>query len=131
LALRLEYRNLRYLIRALSMSRRLPVHVLLSLLLLISQLMAGTHAYTHWPSAPQLAAAAQAAEGNDEASKSLASDHGCGLCLTAANLASALASPSYALFAEGGSHAAAAAPAALAPALPTALAYRSRAPPQA
>lgn len=112
------------------MSRRLPVHVLLSLLLLISQLMAGTHAYTHWPSAPQIAAA-QATGSNDEASKSLASDHGCGLCLTAANLASALASPIYDFLPQGGSYAAAMAPAALAPALPSALAYRSRAPPQA
>jgi hypothetical protein len=74
------------------MKRSLFLRVLLSLLLLVSQQMAVSHAMSHWPGAADKAVQAGA---KHAPSKELAHEAGCAQCFAYAQLASALGSPSY------------------------------------
>ena len=74
------------------MMRRCVVHVLLSLLLLVSQQMAFAHAMSHWTGklgTAHPAALAQTDLGND-LSSSVAQDGSCSQCLAFAQMASAI-----------------------------------------
>lgn len=120
------------------MSRPLMVRLLLSLLLLVSQQLAVSHGYTHWASArpilaEQLAGAddADSQDGGVGASKSLAPDHGCAICLAAAHFGTALTSPSYQFFALECSYATVVPALAVAARLLSFRLYQPRAPPQA
>ena len=76
------------------MMRRCVVHVLLSLLLLVSQQMAFAHAMSHWTGklgTPHAAALVQPNPGND-LSSSVAQDGSCSQCLAFAQMASAIGS---------------------------------------
>lgn len=76
------------------MNRNLFLRVLLSLLLLVSQQSAMSHAVSHWTgSADQTAQVA----GNKGTPNNTADDAGCVQCLTYAQMASAIGSPSYLL----------------------------------
>ena len=76
------------------MMRRRIVHVLLSLLLLVSQQMAFAHALSHWTGKLPAAAAAVAAsvDGDSDLSSSVAQDQSCSQCLAFAQMASAIGS---------------------------------------
>lgn len=77
------------------MMRRRIVHVLLSLLLLVSQQMAFAHAMSHWTgklgSTHALAQLVQA-DGDRDLSSSVAQDRSCFQCLAFAQMASAIGS---------------------------------------
>ena len=77
------------------MMRRRIVHVLLSLLLLVSQQMAFAHAMSHWTgklgTAHAAAALVQAEDGKD-LSSAVAQDRSCFQCLAFAQMASAIGS---------------------------------------
>ena len=77
------------------MMQRRIVHVLLSLLLLVSQQMAFAHAMSHWTGKigathPALAPAEPSAE--NDLSSSVAQDGSCSQCLVFAQMASAIGS---------------------------------------
>lgn len=72
------------------MSSRVIVHLLLSLLLLVSQQLALAHGYTH----VQRLGTGQV-QGRDDGAPPTAADHLCAQCLSADQLAHALAVPSY------------------------------------
>ena len=76
------------------MMRRCVVHVLLSLLLLVSQQMAFAHAMSHWTGKLGTAhsAAQVLAEGENDLSSSVAQDGSCSQCLAFAQMASAIGS---------------------------------------
>ena len=76
------------------MKRSLFLRVLLSLLLLVSQQMAVSHAMSHWTGAADKPAQVQAG-GKHAPSKELAHEAGCAQCFAYAQLASALGSPAY------------------------------------
>jgi hypothetical protein len=120
------------------MSRPLMVRLLLSLLLLVSQQLAVSHGYTHWANARPILAeqlagadAADSQDGGVGASKSLAPDHGCAICLAAAHFGTALTSPPYRFFALECSYAAIAPALAFTVRLLSFSLYQPRAPPQA
>jgi hypothetical protein len=74
------------------MMRRCIAHVLLSLLLLVSQQMAFAHAMSHWTGklgSSHGATLVQLESGND-LSSSVAQDRSCGQCLAFAQMASAI-----------------------------------------
>ena len=72
------------------MIRRSVLHVLLSLVLLLSQQMAMSHALSHWTS--QLGGpVAKQAVGDPELSSAFAQDRSCAQCLGLAQLAAPLA----------------------------------------
>lgn len=77
------------------MMRRRLVHVLLSLLLLVSQQMAFAHAMSHWTgklgTSHAIAALAQA-DTDSDLSSSVAQDRSCFQCLAFAQMASAIGS---------------------------------------
>jgi len=76
------------------MHRRL-VHVLLSLLLLVSQQMAFAHAMSHWSGklgTPHLAFVVDPAGADKDLSSSVAQDQSCSQCLVFAQMASAIGS---------------------------------------
>ena len=72
------------------MMRRCIVHVLLSLLLLVSQQMAFAHAMSHWTG--RLVYAPVSAGEDSELTKALAQDQSCNQCLALAQLATPLGS---------------------------------------
>jgi hypothetical protein len=77
------------------MMRRSVVHVLLSLLLLVSQQMAFAHAMSHWTGklgAPHPAALVIQSEVDRDLSSSVAQDGSCSQCLAFAQMASAIGS---------------------------------------
>lgn len=77
------------------MMRRSILHVLLSLLLLVSQQMAFAHAMSHWTGkiAPAHAAVASIGLGAErDLSSSVAQDGSCSQCLAFAQMASAIGS---------------------------------------
>jgi hypothetical protein len=82
------------------MMRRRIVHVLLSLLLLVSQQMAFAHAMSHWtgklgatrPVAQLVVQAMQSDDGDGDLSSSVAQDRSCFQCLAFAQMASAIGS---------------------------------------
>jgi len=78
------------------MMRRRLVHVLLSLLLLVSQQMAFAHAMSHWTgklgTAHGVAAAAVQADPDSDLSSAVAQDRSCFQCLAFAQMASAIGS---------------------------------------
>lgn len=74
------------------MIRRSISHVLLALLLLISQQMAITHVMSHWTGRIVNGEHAQAVQDEGGLSKSVAQDQSCGQCLAFAQIASAVGS---------------------------------------
>jgi soluble lytic murein transglycosylase-like protein len=77
------------------MMQRRIVHVLLSLLLLVSQQMAFAHAMSHWTGklgSSHPAAALAQASGENDLSSSVAQDQSCSQCLAFAQMASAVGS---------------------------------------
>lgn len=72
------------------MMRRCIVHVLLSLLLLVSQQMAFAHAMSHWTG--RLVYAPVAAGEDRELAKAVAQDQSCNQCLALAQLATPVGS---------------------------------------
>lgn len=69
------------------MSRRIAIRFMLSLLLLLSQQMALSHAISHWAGS---AHSQQAAEEDSSLSAAVAQDDTCDKCLSFANLAGAI-----------------------------------------
>ena len=77
------------------MMRRRIVHVLLSLLLLVSQQMAFAHAMSHWTGklgASHPVASLVQADGDSDLSSAVAQDRSCFQCLAFAQMASAIGS---------------------------------------
>ena len=77
------------------MMRRRSVHVLLSLLLLVSQQMAFAHAMSHWTGqlgTSHAAAALVQADEDSDLSSAVAQDRSCFQCLAFAQMASAIGS---------------------------------------
>jgi hypothetical protein len=74
------------------MTRRSLTHVLLSLLLLLSQQLAMAHVMSHWSA--RLAPAGQLQAGKDDGSlsRAIAQDQSCDQCLAFAQIASAVGS---------------------------------------
>ena len=122
------------------MTRRALIRVMLSLLLLVAQQMALTHALSHWAGSLDGAAHAlwsvdDADEDEDEdyssLSRSTAQDQTCHQCLAFAQLASVLSNtPPYFAAADAGFFAAAS-HVARPGCVHTACGFRSRAPPDA
>jgi hypothetical protein len=86
------------------MNRRSILRVLLSLLLLMSQQMAISHAMTHWAGSRDGAAQLHKASGqHDErgVSAAFAQDQTCEQCLAFAQIASAVGSPARTFAADG------------------------------
>ncbi|MES2298176.1 MAG: hypothetical protein V4582_14115 [Pseudomonadota bacterium] len=107
------------------MTRRAIVHVLLSLLLLVSQQMALSHAMAHW-SARQ--SGAQLSQGS-QLGKALAQDQACEQCLAFAQLAGAVGSPARSFACDTNPSLKIAACAPESERRRTVCAFRSRAPP--
>lgn len=110
------------------MNRRSIIRVLLSLVLLVSQQMAFTHAISHWA----VSSNASASPRNDGAGKKAAAhDQNCVQCFAFAQLASAVGSPfrTFPAIEAASSHQTA--PATPADCLRTICVFQSRAPPQA
>jgi hypothetical protein len=76
----------------IAMIRRRLVHVMLALMLLVSQHMALSHAMAHWANARETASSEQSAE--SRVAKSLSQDQTCDKCLAFAQIASAVGSSS-------------------------------------
>jgi hypothetical protein len=76
----------------IAMIRRRLVHVMLALMLLVSQHMALSHAMAHWANARETASNEQGAE--SRVAKSLSQDQTCDKCLAFAQIASAVGSAS-------------------------------------
>jgi hypothetical protein len=77
----------------IAMIRRRLVHVMLALMLLVSQHLAVSHAMSHWANAREIASSTeQGAE--SRVSKSLAQDQTCDKCLAFAQIATAVGSSS-------------------------------------
>lgn len=74
------------------MIRRRLVHVMLALMLLVSQHMAMSHALSHWANARETARSEQGAE--SRLAKSLSQDQTCDKCLAFAQIAGAVGSAS-------------------------------------
>jgi len=109
------------------MMRRCIVHVLLSLLLLVSQQMAFAHAMSHWTG--RLVYAPVAAGEDRELAKAVAQDQSCNQCLALAQLATPVGS-TLRQFAAPDLRTEVVAARALREALPRTLcAFHSRAPP--
>lgn len=112
------------------MPRRPIIHVLLSLVLLISQQMALAHVMSHWSAAREASASVQ----NDAAGKTLKSavhDRGCAQCSVFAQVAFALDSACRTFLATEAACRHLAAPAGAAERKRTVCVFQSRAPPQA
>lgn len=113
------------------MNRQSFVRVLLSLLLLLSQQMAMSHALSHWTGLADAAPQAQQGADGLSLSSAFARDQSCQQCLAFANLATPvgtaernfIATPAAAVFAVADNPAA--------PCARTVCAFQSRAPPLA
>lgn len=108
--------------------RRSAVHVLLSLLLLVTQQIGATHVYSHWTGA----GAAQAARADSDNHRKQAAAHAsCDQCLSIAQIAVALASVPLGIAASALAFGPIALPATSAACLRTTCVFQSRAPPLA
>jgi hypothetical protein len=83
------------------MTRRSFIRVLLSLLLLMSQQMAISHAMTHWAGSREGGAQLHKAAGERGVSAAFAQDQTCEQCLAFAQIASAVGSPARCFAADG------------------------------
>jgi hypothetical protein len=113
------------------MTRRSFIRVLLSLLLLMSQQMAISHAMTHWAGkrsgAAQLHQAGQQADSG--VSAAFAQDQTCEQCLAFAQIAGAVGSPARSFGADASASYVAGSSATQPGCARTACAFQSRAPP--
>lgn len=109
------------------MMRRRIVHVLLSLLLLVSQQMAFAHAMSHWTG--RLVYAPVAAGEDSELLKAVAQDQSCNQCLALAQLGTPVGSSVRQFVAPDLHEEVVAARAQHAACARTVCAFRSRAPP--
>jgi hypothetical protein len=114
------------------MTRRSLIRVLLSLLLLLSQQMAISHAMTHWAGsrhgATQLNKAASQHQERG-VSSAFAQDQTCDQCLAFAQIASAVGSPARTFVADGAASCAVGASATQPGCARTTCWFQSRAPP--
>jgi hypothetical protein len=112
------------------MKRGSFIRVLLSLLLLVSQQMAVSHAMSHWSGSTDKSVNVQF-DGTDKPSKPVAHEHSCAHCFAYGQLASAIGSSAYAFPAVDVQwmHLASLAPSA--DCTRTVCVFQSRAPPQA
>jgi hypothetical protein len=112
------------------MKRSLFIRVLLSLLLLVSQQMAVSHAMSHWTGSTDKSENVQF-DGKSKPSKVVAHEHSCAQCFAYAQLASTIGSSTYVWPAVDVQwmHLAALAPSA--DCARTVCVFQSRAPPQA
>ena len=111
------------------MPRRSVIRLLLSLLLLMSQQMALSHAVTHWSGRMAPVVAQQHAGGDGSLSKTLAQDQWCDQCLAFAQIAGSVGSDTraFAPFNPGADAIALTTERVFCPR--TACVFRSRAPP--
>ena len=111
------------------MTRRSFIRVLLSLLLLMSQQMAISHAMTHWAGARDGVARLQKAPGQHERRAALAQDQTCEQCHAFAQIAGAVGTP-LRCFVPDGAATCATGPSATQPGCArTTCAFQPRAPP--
>lgn len=110
--------------------RRSAVHVLLALLLLLTQQIGATHVYSHWIVAGADAAQAERADGRN-ADRQLAAHDSCAQCLSLAQIAVAIGSPLLSVAASAFSFGPVALPVTLAACLRTTCVFQPRAPPVA
>lgn len=82
------------------MSRRIAIRFMLSLLLLLSQQMALTHAMSHWAGAAH--AQQVAGEEDSRLSAAVAQDQSCDQCLALAQIAGAVGSSEFRFVAAAG-----------------------------
>jgi hypothetical protein len=114
------------------MNRRTLIRVMLSLLLLLSQQMALSHAVTHWAGsrdAPARIHTAAAHRHDGGISSAFAQDQTCGHCLAFAQIAGAIGSPTRSFAADGTATFAPAACASQPACARTTCVFQSRAPP--
>ena len=108
------------------MSPRVFVQLLLSLLLLVSQQLALAHGYTHVQRT-----VTEQLQGKDDGAPATAADHLCAQCLSADQLAHALAVPTYHFKVAGNGYLPGIEPAARPASSKTVRAFQPRAPPRA
>ena len=114
------------------MTRRSFIRVLLSLLLLMSQQMAISHAMTHWAGSRDGAAQLHKAGGQHQqsgVSSAFAQDQTCEQCLAFAQIAGAVGSPARTFVADGSASCAIGASATQPGCARTTCVFESRAPP--
>lgn len=114
------------------MTRRFLIRTLLSLLLLISQQMAVSHAMTHWAGSRDGAAQLDKAAGQHQErgmSSAFAQDQTCEQCLAFAQIASAVGSPARTFAADGAASCAVGSSATQPGCARTTCVFQSRAPP--
>ena len=113
------------------MTRRSILRVLLSLLLLLSQQMAISHAMTHWAGTRDGAAQLDKAASQQErgVSSAFAQDHTCERCLAFAQIAGAVGSPARTFATDGAASCAIGASATQPGCARTTCVFQSRAPP--
>lgn len=110
--------------------RRSTTHMLLSLLLLLSQLIAVTHVYAHWPALRDSALQTQQThDGGD--SQQLGTLDDCAQCHAGAQLQFAAFNPPLFFLPHAGKPLGLAAPLTFIACLVTVCVFQSRAPPQA
>ena len=108
------------------MSPRVFVQLLLSLLLLVSQQLALAHGYTHIQRT-----VTEQLQGKDDGAPPTAADHLCAQCLSADQLAHALAVPTYHFKVAGNGYLPGTEPAIRPAGSKTVRAFQPRAPPRA
>jgi hypothetical protein len=108
------------------MSRRIAIRFMLSLLLLLSQQMALSHAMSHWAGNPHVQ---QSAEEDSRLSAAIAQDQSCDQCLSFAQLAGAVGADTWRFAVPGAAEAALPGPAARGPWIHSHPAFQPRAPP--
>ncbi len=118
-------------------ARRSLVHVLLSLLLLLSQQLGATHVYSHWGDATVQAVLSQADDGraqdrgDDGAGSTTLAHRSCAHCLSIAQIAVAVGSPILTVAARPFTFGPISVPATVSACLRTTCVFQSRAPPLA
>lgn len=110
--------------------RRSAVHVLLALLLLLTQQIGATHVYSHWTGAGAGSALSERADERN-ADRQLAVHDSCAQCLSLAQIAVAIGSPLLSVAASPFTFGPVALPATLAACLRTTCFFQPRAPPLA
>jgi hypothetical protein len=114
------------------MTRRSFIRVLLSLLLLLSQQMAISHAMTHWAGSRDGAAQLHKASGQQDergVSAAFAQDQTCEQCLAFAQIAGAVGTPTRSVAADGAATCATRTSATQPGCARTTCVFQSRAPP--
>lgn len=110
------------------MQNRLLAHVLLSLLLVLSQHLAVAHGYVHWAKPAPHGTATSHLPGS-QSQKSILPDHGCALCVAGMQFGAVLGTPEFLFRARDCADTADRLFHSVPASAQTRCAYRSRAPP--